>query len=127
MVEATDEDEAGGPGHDAGRSRRFPFDHSLLTALVDRWRPETHTFHFRWGEMTVTLQDVSCLLGLPLAGEAIGPSEPGADWHVDLAHRFNHVLPGGVHPDHVRRAELDRSGLRTQWLRQFEVIQYLYL
>ena len=41
------------------------FDAALLSALVDRWRPETHTFHFWWGEMTVTLQDVSMLTGLP--------------------------------------------------------------
>ena len=75
MLEATDED-ALVHEVDGARSRRFPFDHSLLSALVDRWRQETHTFHFRWGEMTVTLQDVACLLGLPLAGDAIGPSEP---------------------------------------------------
>jgi hypothetical protein len=76
MVEATEEDALAAGEQDGMRSRRFPFDNSLLTALVDRWRPETHTFHFRWGEMTVTLQDVACLLGLPLAGNAIGPSDP---------------------------------------------------
>ena len=27
-------------------------DRSPLTALVDRWRPETHTFHLPCGEMT---------------------------------------------------------------------------
>ena len=37
-------------------------DRSLLTALVDRWRPETHTFHLPCGEMTPTLQDVAYLL-----------------------------------------------------------------
>ena len=78
------------------------------------------------GEITVTLQDVACLLGLPLAGDAIGPSKAAADWHVDLAQRFNHVLPGGVHPDDVRWAEQDRPGPRAQWLRQFEVIKLLY-
>ena len=48
-------------------------DRSLLTALVDRWRRETHTFHLPCGEMAPTLQDVAYLLGLPLDGDAVGP------------------------------------------------------
>nr|ADB85400.1 putative mutator transposon protein [Phyllostachys edulis] len=32
--------------------RQFLLDANLLSALVDRWRPETHTFHFHWDEMT---------------------------------------------------------------------------
>ncbi|KAK1654010.1 hypothetical protein QYE76_071815 [Lolium multiflorum] len=44
---------------------------AALTALVDRWRPETHTFHLRAGEMTPTLQDISMILGLPIQGEPL--------------------------------------------------------
>ena len=60
----------------AEKSTRMAMDRSLLSCLVDRWRPETHTFHFPWGEMAPTLEDVSMLLGLPLAGEPIGPTDP---------------------------------------------------
>ena len=51
-----------------------------ITALVDRWRPETHTFHFYAGEMTVTLQDVSLITGLPIKGEPICFSTASDGW-----------------------------------------------
>ena len=41
-------------------------DHALVTAMVERWRQETHTFHLPIGEATITLEDVAVLLGLPV-------------------------------------------------------------
>ncbi|KAL4337028.1 hypothetical protein AHAS_Ahas12G0069200 [Arachis hypogaea] len=49
----------------------FKLDEPLISAFVERWRPETHTFHMPFGECTVTLQDVSYQLGLPIDGEAV--------------------------------------------------------
>nr|CAE03903.2 OSJNBb0026I12.11 [Oryza sativa Japonica Group] len=46
----------------ADPARRWTVDRSLVAALVDRWRPETHTFHLPCGEVAPTLQDVSYLL-----------------------------------------------------------------
>ena len=46
-------------------------DAPLLSAFVDRWRPEIHTFHLPCGEVTITMQDVVMILGLPLEGNAV--------------------------------------------------------
>ncbi|KAL4370258.1 hypothetical protein AHAS_Ahas06G0047800 [Arachis hypogaea] len=45
--------------------------HPMLATLVERWRPETHTFVLSIGEVTVTLEDVAHIFGLPIDGEAI--------------------------------------------------------
>ncbi|XP_075494776.1 serine/threonine-protein phosphatase 7 long form homolog [Primulina tabacum] len=44
------------------------YDNHLLTAIVERWRRETHTFHLTLGEATITLQDVALILGLNIDG-----------------------------------------------------------
>jgi hypothetical protein len=52
-------------------------DGPLLTAFVDRWRPETHIFHLPSGEMYVLMQDIGYILGLRLGGLAVtGTVEP---------------------------------------------------
>src|SRR6185437_12712849 len=66
-------------------------DRSLLTALVDRWRPETNTFHLPCGEMTPILQDVAMLLGLPISGDAVGPHVVLPTWLDDLEERFANI------------------------------------
>lgn len=44
----------------------FDLRYDLISALVKRWRPETHTLHLSCGECTITLEDVALQLGLPL-------------------------------------------------------------
>ncbi|MFQ6663860.1 hypothetical protein Gotur_031195, partial [Gossypium turneri] len=44
----------------------FDLRYDLLSALVEQWRPETHTFHFPCGECMMTLEDVALQLGLPI-------------------------------------------------------------
>nr|XP_051206353.1 serine/threonine-protein phosphatase 7 long form homolog [Lolium perenne] len=97
---------------------RLNYDAALITCLVDRWRPETHTFHFRWGEMAPTLQDVSMLLGLPLAGEPIGPLEETVGWMHSMDARFQ-----GVRAD-VGPMTFEAHGPRQAWLHEFQIEQF---
>jgi hypothetical protein len=97
-------------------TKRFSYDRSLLTCLVDRWRPETHTFHFPLGEMAPTLQDVSYLLGLPLAGAAIDPLDAESGWLGTIQTRFLAAVPT------ARGLDNDPHGPRFKWLGQFQVI-----
>ncbi|XP_072076775.1 serine/threonine-protein phosphatase 7 long form homolog [Arachis hypogaea] len=57
---------------------------ALLSALVERWRPETHTFHLPVGEVTVMLEDVSYILGHPINEEAVtGRSDSSHEFLVE--------------------------------------------
>ncbi|XP_057428230.1 protein MAIN-LIKE 1-like [Lotus japonicus] len=48
----------------------FPsIDKTMLTTFVERWQPETSSFHMPFGEMTITLDDVSSLLHIPVKGK----------------------------------------------------------
>lgn len=103
------------------KQTRFSYDRSLLTALLDRWRPETHTFHLPVGEMTPTLQDVSMILGLPLAGRAVGAMDVPSTWREDLLQRFADVqrIPGA--PAYQTFDRSKNKGPPKSWVVQFSV------
>ncbi|XP_042067367.1 protein MAIN-LIKE 1-like [Salvia splendens] len=59
--------------------RPMRMDNELITALIERWRPETHCFHLPVGEVTVTLQDVQSLWGLRADGRVF----TGRDYPIE--------------------------------------------
>ncbi|KAG9440013.1 hypothetical protein H6P81_020178 [Aristolochia fimbriata] len=85
-------------------------DKPLITALVERWRSETNTFHLANGEMTITLEDVAVLLGLRVDGDAVTGSTRG-DW-MELARL---VLGVELPPGSFQGGRLSLSWLRGQF------------
>jgi hypothetical protein len=89
-------------------------DGPLLLALVDRWRPETHSFHLPCGKMTVVMQDTTMILGLPLEGLPVSGIIQSAGW-CDMVE-----LHIGVRPPDAEEGDASKktSGVNTVSLRQ---------
>ncbi|MBA0610850.1 hypothetical protein Godav_011624 [Gossypium davidsonii] len=64
--------------HVATIGRGCKLDPKLISALIEMWRPETHTFHLPCGEITITLEDVQLQLGLPVDRSALTGSVQSA-------------------------------------------------
>lgn len=85
-------------------------DSELISALVERWHQETHTFHLPVGEMTVTLQDVAVLLGLRVDGNALC-GRTDLDWSAVVTN----LLGRDVDPTTFRKKS--KVAIKMSWLR----------
>ncbi|QHO03129.1 uncharacterized protein DS421_13g429730 [Arachis hypogaea] len=95
--------------------KRFEYDNPLISAFVERWRPETHTFHLPWGECTITLEDVAMQLGLPIDGEPVsGTLRSWSKFHQRDIWQWCEELLGDVPPGHVRTTKYN---IRLKWIR----------
>ena len=63
--------QAAGFLHASRMSGGCKLDLQLIIALVERWRPETHTFHLPYGKCTITLKDVTLQLDLSVDGPVV--------------------------------------------------------
>ncbi|XP_072089574.1 serine/threonine-protein phosphatase 7 long form homolog [Arachis hypogaea] len=82
---------------------------AMINALIERWRPETHTFHFLVGECSVSLEDVAMILGLltneiPVTGPTMSSFET---LEAECLHHF------GVAP---RKMDYRGSFIKMTWI-----------
>ncbi|MBA0638007.1 hypothetical protein Godav_005139 [Gossypium davidsonii] len=54
-------------------------DPKLISAFVEKWKLETHTFHLPCRECIITLENVQLQLGLPVDGSVLTGSAQFSD------------------------------------------------
>ncbi|QHN79048.1 uncharacterized protein DS421_19g666730 [Arachis hypogaea] len=86
---------------------------ALVNALIERWHPDTHTFHLPIGECSVTLEDVALILGLPTDGLPV----TGMTMSSFEAMEAECLLQFGVAP---RREDCRSSCIKLTWLRNLK-------
>ncbi|KAL9685065.1 hypothetical protein QQ045_022511 [Rhodiola kirilowii] len=92
--------------------QNYEVDWSFMTALVERWRSETHTFHLRNGEMTITLEDVGVLAGLPIEDRSVTIDHEVEDY-TPLCEQLLGVVPVHGKRDTTVRRTWFRDNMQT--------------
>ncbi|XP_019435830.1 PREDICTED: serine/threonine-protein phosphatase 7 long form homolog [Lupinus angustifolius] len=81
----------------------------LITALVERWRLETHTINLPIGECTVTLEDVAYQLGLPINGVVV-TGTASTNWEMVCLNLLGDITTGKrIMGQRVQMAWLDST------------------
>ncbi|KAL6530871.1 hypothetical protein OROGR_014731 [Orobanche gracilis] len=88
-------------------------DFPLISAFVERWQPDTNSFHMPFGEMTIMLHDVWQILRIPIEGRLVDADSTSTQLQVDVMEVLGvsrsellstHWAGGGVLMDSIFRS-----------------------
>ncbi|XP_058752818.1 protein MAIN-LIKE 1-like [Vicia villosa] len=91
-------------------------DTHLLFAFVERWHPETSSFHMPFAEMTITLDDVSCLLHVPIRGQLVDPDVVVTDY--DAIHLVVELFGVSLSDATTEASAVRGPYYKLDWLKQ---------
>ncbi|XP_012847443.1 PREDICTED: serine/threonine-protein phosphatase 7 long form homolog [Erythranthe guttata] len=86
-------------------------DGHLLRAFIERWQLATNTFNLPVGEMTITLGDVSTLVGLPIVGRIVSCERLIRDSKTQASNLILKLL--GEYSEDVDK----RKTVKVEWLK----------
>ena len=98
------------------RVSHMDLDHALITALVERWRSETHSFHLSHGQMTITLQDMEVIMGVPVDGLSLMGYTEMLNWGKLCGNLLGHRLPDKELSGNKNTAVMEGARVKAKWL-----------
>ena len=88
-------------------------DHALIMALVERWHPETNTFHLSHGEIGIILQDIEVMLGIPMDGLPV-TRRTDLKWNKVCRDLLGHEPPPVI--PNSNKSTLTGARIKYKWL-----------
>ena len=88
-------------------------DHALIMALVERWHPETNTFHLPHGEIGIILQDIEVMLGIPVDGLLV-TRRTDLKWNEVCRDLLGHEPPPVI--PNSNKSTLTGARIKYKWL-----------
>ncbi|KAL7177638.1 hypothetical protein ACSBR2_030908 [Camellia fascicularis] len=86
----------------------------VISAFVERWQPETNTFHLIVGEMTMTLDNVGTILGILITGRSVS----AATWTDQQTHALVVAALGVDDAEATEELSSARGkSIKLEWLR----------
>ena len=98
------------------RVLNIDLDHALITTLVEKWRSETHSFHLPHGEMTITLQDMEVIIGVPIDGLPMVEFTHMQNWGNLCAELLGHRPPNRQVDASKNTAVMEGLKVKAKWL-----------
>lgn len=91
-------------------------DRVLVSAFIERWHPETNTFHFPFGEMTITLDDVRHILDIPVEGIPVHGELGASSMAFDVA--LNLLCNGLGVTELQAKVEMEKAfAVKLSWIK----------
>ena len=103
---------------EGGLDPRINVDHALITMLVERWRSETHSFHLPHSEMTITLQDMEVIMGVPVDDLSVVGFTRMDDWGDLCAKLLGHRPPNRQVGVGKNTRVMERPRVKAKWLEE---------
>ena len=96
-------------------SYRF-MDRALVSTYVERWQPDTNTFHLPFDAITITLDDINAIIGIPFVGTPIhAPTQLSFTDQMSLLERGLRVDRGAANAE----LSLALNGVvKMSWIKQ---------